>query len=36
MSKFRKVFTSGLMFVTVLAMSVVVAPQVDAAASAGD
>ena len=36
MSNLRKAFTVGLMFVTVLSMSVVVAPQAEAAASAGD
>jgi hypothetical protein len=36
MAKLRKIFTISVMLVTVLSMSVVVAPQVDAAASAGD
>lgn len=36
MTKFRKAFTVSLMMVTVLAMSVVVAPNANAAASAGD
>jgi len=36
MSNLRRVFTAGLMFVTVLAMSVTAVPQVDAAAEAGD
>ncbi|MDD5031777.1 MAG: hypothetical protein PHR36_01895 [Patescibacteria group bacterium] len=36
MSRIRKVFTISVMLVTVLAMSVVVAPEVNAAASAGD
>lgn len=36
MSRIRKVFTISVMLVTTLAMSVVVVPQVNAAASAGD
>ncbi|MDD5294629.1 MAG: hypothetical protein PHP21_01765, partial [Patescibacteria group bacterium] len=36
MSRIRKVFTISVMLVTVLAMSVVVVPEVNAAASAGD
>ena len=36
MSKIRKVFTISVMLVTVLSMSVVVVPEVNAAASAGD
>ncbi|MFA5318535.1 MAG: hypothetical protein WC323_03635 [Patescibacteria group bacterium] len=36
MSKLRKIFTISIMLMTVLSMSVVVAPQAQAAASAGD
>ncbi|MBD3248115.1 hypothetical protein GF382_02390 [Candidatus Falkowbacteria bacterium] len=36
MNNLKRIFTVGLMLVTVLSMSVVAAPQVDAAASAGD
>ncbi|HTX86645.1 MAG TPA: hypothetical protein VMC41_01090 [Candidatus Nanoarchaeia archaeon] len=36
MSMLRKIFISGVMMVTVLSMSIVVAPQAKAAASAGD
>ena len=36
MSKLRKIFTISIMMMTVISMSVVVAPQAEAAASAGD
>src|SRR3989338_3582636 len=36
MSKLRKIFTVSVMLMTILSMSVVVAPQAQAAASAGD
>jgi len=36
MERFKKIFAAGVIFVTVLSMSVVVAPQAGATASAGD
>ena len=36
MERFKKIFAAGVIFVTVLSMSVVVAPQAGAVASAGD
>ncbi len=36
MERFKKIFAAGVIFVTVLSMSVVVAPEAGAAASAGD
>ena len=36
MERFKKIFAAGVIFVTVLSMSVVVAPKAGATASAGD